>query len=288
MKKILFLLVLTTSYLSLSAQQQYTINGKNYELKTAVEGHLDLLWNTVDKQFRYFVKTGDGNISELLNTKNSNNNFNEEYKTQLKNLTENTSISVNDLKFTLTDLTQFIKQYNTAVGDSAYLDEKPTLKSRLGLFGGITNHPFVSNPNNTTVPFFGAELEIISSLKTSRHAGFFSVEHALDNTDFKYTSTQLALGYRYRFINKPAFNIYGNALLGTYNVSKNTIELIGLPHEVVKNSTFKTPFAFGLGADIKIGNTGFITLAYNELFAIFTDNNKHFPVDFAVGYKFNL
>ncbi|WOD44636.1 hypothetical protein [Hwangdonia lutea] len=288
MKKILFLLVLTTSYLSLSAQQQFTINGKNYELKTAAEGHLDLLWNTIDKQFRYFVKTSDGTISELLNTKNSNNNFNEEYKTQLKKLTENAPVSINNLKFTLSSLSQFVKQYNTAMGDLAQTDKKPTLKSRLGLYGGITNHPFVSNPNNTTVPFFGAELEITSSLKTSRHAGFFSVEHALDHTDFKYTSTQLALGYRYRFINKPGFNIYGNALLATYNFSKSTVEIIGLPHEVVKNSTFKTPFAFGLGADIKTGNTGFITLAYNNLFAVFVDSNKHFPVHFAAGYKFNL
>ena len=55
MKKVLFLLVLTTCSFSVSAQQKHTINGKNYELKTAVEGHLNLLWNIVDKQFRYFV-----------------------------------------------------------------------------------------------------------------------------------------------------------------------------------------------------------------------------------------
>lgn len=288
MKKILFLLVLTTCSFSVSAQQQYTVNGKNYELKTAVEGNIDLLWNSIDKQFRYFVKTIDGNIFELINTKNINNKYQEEYKTQLSELTKNTSVSAANLKFTLNDLTQFFKQYNTAIGDSAYLDERPILKSRLGLFGGITNHPFVNNENNSTVPFFGAELEVISSFKTSRHAGFFSIEHALDNDDFKYTTTQIALGYRYRFINNPSFNFYVNTHLATYNFSKNTIAMIGLPNEVVKNSTFKIPFAFGLGADIKISNSSFMTLAYNELFAIFVDSNSNFPVDFAIGYKLNL
>ena len=288
MKKLLFLLVLIAYSFSLSAQQQYIINGKNYELKTAVEGHLELLWNITDKQFKYFVKTSDGNISELLNTKNSDGTYQEEYKNQLSDLTQNANISTNDLKFTLNDLTQFFKHYNTAIGDSAYLDEKPTLKSRLGFYGGITNHPFVNNLNNTTVPFFGAELEVISSLEYSRHAAFFSIEHALDNKDFKYSTTQLALGYRYRFIKKSSFNIYGNALLASLNFSKNTIVINGGSNETVKNSTFKIPFAFGLGADIKISDNSFITLAYNELFAIFTDSNNNFPVDFAVGYKFNL
>ncbi len=288
MKKVLFLLVLTTCSFSVSAQQKHTINGKNYELKTAVEGHLNLLWNIVDKQFRYFVKTADGNVSELLNTKDSSNNYQEQYKIQLKELTKGANVNTNDLKFTLNDLTQFFKHYNSAIGHSAYLDEKPILKFRLGFYGGITNHPFVNNMNNTKVPFFGTELEVFSSNENSNHAGFFSIEHALDNDDFKYTSTQLALGYRYRFINKSSFNIYGNALLATYNFSKRTILLTSTTNEVVKNSTFKIPFAFGLGADIKISDGSFITLSYNELIALFVDNNGNFPIDFAVGYKFNL
>lgn len=288
MKKILFLFVLTMCSFSVFAQQEYTINGKTLELKTAVKGNLNLLWNSIDKQFRYFVKTNDGNIFELVNTKDSNNNYKEEYKTQLSEFSKKSNVSVNDLKFTLNDLTQFFKRYNTAIGDSAYLDEKPTLKTRLGFYGGLTNHPFVNNPNNSTTPFFGAELEAISSLEYSRHAGFFSIEHALDNDDFKYTTTQLALGYRYRFIKKSSFNIYGNVLVATYNFSKSTIALTSTTSEVVKNSTFKIPFAFGLGADIKVSSRGFITLAYNELFAIFVENSSNFPVDFAIGYKLNL
>ncbi len=287
MKKILFLLVLTCSF-SVSAQQKHTINGKSYELKTAVEGHLDLLWNVIDKQFRYFVKTADGSVSELLNTKDSNNNYQEEYKKQLDEITKNSKASVNDLKFTLNDLTEFFKYYNTAIGDSAYLDEKPILKFRLGFYGGITNHPFVNNTSNTKVPFLGTELEVFSSNENSNHAGFFSIEHALDHDDFKYSSTQLALGYRYRFINTTTFNIYGNMLLATYNFSKSTIVLTNTTNEIVKNSTFKIPFAFGLGSDIKISNNSFITLAYNELFALFIDHNGNFPIDFAIGYKLNL
>ncbi|MCF7568317.1 hypothetical protein L3X37_08065 [Sabulilitoribacter arenilitoris] len=288
MKKILFFLVLTACSFSVAAQQQYTINGKTLKLKTAVKGNLNLLWNSIDKQFRYFVKTSNGNIFELVNTKDSSNNYKEEYKTQLSEFSKKLNVSVNDLKFTLNDLTQFFKHYNTAIGDSAYLDEKPTLKTRLGFYGGLTNHPLVNNSNNTKVPFFGAELEAISSLEDSRHASFFSIEHALDNDDFKYSTTQLALGYRYRFIKKSSFNIYGNVLVATYNFSKSTIALTSTTNEVVKNSTFKIPFAFGLGADIKVSKRGFITLAYNELFAIFVEKSSNFPVNFAIGYKLNL
>lgn len=288
MKKILFLLVLVTCSFSISAQQEYTINGKDYELKTAVKGNLNLLWNIFDKQFRYFVQTSDGQISELLNTKNSNNTFQEQYKRQLTKLTKKANITTLDLKFTLNSLTQFFKRYNTAIGDSAYLDEKPTLKTRLGFYGGLTNHPFVNNTNNTTVPFFGAELEGFSSLEHSRHSGFFSIEHTLDNNDFEHTTTQLALGYRYRFIKQSSFNIYLNTLVATYNFSKTTIALNSTTNDIVKNSTFKIPFAFGLGADIKVSDSSFITLVYNELFSIFIDNNGNFPIDIALGYKFNL
>lgn len=288
MKKTLFLLVLMACSFSVTAQKQYTINGKNYELKSAVKGSLNLLWNIVDKQYRYFVEDSNNHIFELLNTKNANNKYQEEYKTQLKKLTEKASISVDDLKFTLNSLKQFFKRYNTAIGHSVYFDEKPTLKSRMEFYGGITNHPFVSNAGNTKLPFFGTEVEIVSSNKTSKHAAFFSIEHALDNTNFKYSATQLALGYRYRFINKTFFNIYGNLHIATYNLSKNTIELTSTTNEVVKNSDFKIPLAFGIGADIKINTCSFITLAYNELFALFIDSNGNFPIDFAIGYKFNL
>ncbi|GGK21664.1 hypothetical protein GCM10007962_14810 [Yeosuana aromativorans] len=286
MRKIIFSCLLVFSFIYVSAQEQYTVNGTTYQLKTAVEGHLDLLYNTINKQYRYFVRTKDGNITELTNTKGPDKHFQAEYKSQLADLTKDSSVSTSDLNFTLSDLEEFIKTYNASLGDS-YNDTKATVKLRLGLFGGITNQPFVSNPNNTSVPFFGAELEGLSSM-SSRHAGFFNITHALDHDDFQYTSTQLGLGYRYRFINQTVFNVYGNLTLATYTFSKQTYMLIGAPSETVKESNFQIPCSFGLGADIKVGSSGFITLAYNELFAVFTNNSNNFPVNVAIGYKFSL
>jgi len=46
-------------------------------------------------------------------------------------------------------------------------------------------------------------------------------------------------------------------------------------------------FIFGLGADIKLGS-GYLTLVYDSLFGVFIDSKDNFPVDFAVGYKFDL
>ena len=163
-----------------------------------------------------------------------------------------------------------------------------TLKLRLGVFGGITNQPFVTNPNNLTVPLFGIELEGISSSANSNHAGFFDIIHALDHDDFQYNSTQLALGYRYRFINNKNFNIYGNMRLATYTFSKESFRYLGLPNETINKSTFQIPCSFGLGADIKISKNSFVTVAYNELFALFISNNDNFPIVLAFGYKLSL
>ncbi len=59
----LFLIVTKTN-----AQDQYTVDGKQYSLFTEIEGPLTLLWNTVDGEYRYFSKKGDV-ILELTNTK---------------------------------------------------------------------------------------------------------------------------------------------------------------------------------------------------------------------------
>lgn len=286
MRKILFSCLLLLSSFYITAQESYTVNGTTYQLKTAVKGHLDLLYNSINKQYRYFVRTREGFITELTNTKGTNNQYQAEYKSQLADLTKDSHLSPSNLDFTLSDLEQFISAYNTSLGDH-YKTTKTTLKLRIGLFAGITNQPFVSNPNNTTVPFFGAELEGISS-KGSPHAGFFNIEHALDHDTFQYTATQLALGYRYRFLNKHRFNLYGNLTIATLTFSKQTFMLIGAPSETVRESTFQIPCSFGLGADIRVGTDSFITLAYNKLFAIFTNNSNNFPVNVAIGYKCNL
>lgn len=293
MKKLVLILICMASSSFAFAQQTYTVNNETLELKTEVEGTLDLLWNTFDGTYRYFIKKADDSIIELKNTKGSDNKFQNDYQTTLSSLT-NTDAS--QVKLTTYSLKQFINNYN-AQADPNYIisDSRSKLKLRLGVFGGLTNNPFVENPNNETVPFFGSELEVVSDNMSSRHAGFLSVKYGTESDAFKYSATQIALGYRFRFVNSAGFNLYGQTKFATFTFSKITVatsasaegEPVSIQTEEVSSSAFDTPLIFGLGADIKLGN-GYLSLVYDSLFAVFIDNEGNFPMDFAVGYKFNL
>ncbi|TYA53067.1 hypothetical protein [Formosa maritima] len=295
MKKLVILLCLFLSFSSLKAQETYTINGETLQLKTEVEGNLDLLWNTFDGQFRYFVKTEDGSIQELVNTKNPDTKkYQEQYKTTLNNLTKEYNLNAEKVNLTLASLKDYINTYNSTTDLNYSYEPRAKLKSRLGVFGGITNQPFVNNPENTSVPFFGAEFEVYGDTRFKRHAGYFSLKTALESNDFQYASTELGLGYRFRFINKSNFSIYGNLTFVTYTFFNETISFEDPLNpgtyitEDESGSNLEAPFIFGLGSDIKVTKNGFITIAYNNLFAIFIENQGNFPIDFAVGFKFNL
>ncbi len=287
MKKILFAILFCMAFQLNYSQQTYAVNGETLELKTEVDGKLDLLWNVIDGKYRYFVKTEDGTITELKNTKDDNNDYQEEYKSTLNSLTS--GMSTDKLKLTLYSLKNFIDSYNASV-DSSYTSTniERNVQFRLGFSGGITNNPFVGNPDNTKTPMIGAELEIFEANALPRHSGFLQARHTFENDDFKYSTTELALGYRFRFINKETFSIYGQVKLATVNFSDFTF-LDENDMEVDSNETsFDIPFIFGIGSDIKVGNNSYITIIYGELFAAFLDNQGNFSTDIAVGYKFNL
>lgn len=287
MKKLLLFACLIFTF-SAVAQKDYIVNGETMQLKTEVDGTLDLLWTITNQQYRYFVQTEDGNIQELLNTKEGKN-YREEYKTILSSLTGQSAKNVN---LTLPSLKSYIDAFNISQDPNYQTqDEHIKLASRLGAFVGMSNSPFIDNQENSIVPYFGAELEFFSENKLPRHAGFFSLRHQLSNDDFDYSATQLAIGYRFRFINKERINIYGNIKAITYTFSEGTFVVEDNDGETYtiedSGSTFKAPFIFGLGADFKLGN-GYITLMYQEIFAVFLDLQGNFPVDFSLGYKFNL
>lgn len=270
------------------SQESYTINNETLKLKTEVDGNLDLLWNVIDNEYRYFVKTQNGNIQELKNTKGEDKKYQEEYKTVLKSLTEGYGVSVEKVKLTLSSLRDFFNVYNATTDLNFNYEEKAKLQARLGVFGGLTNQPFVVNPDNKSVPFFGFEFEILEQKKLARHALFFNLEHALESDDFKYTATQLAIGYRFRFINRERFNLYTNLKIATYTTSEET-KYPNTPFAYKDSfSGIQAPFILGLGGDIKISDHSFITLAYHDIYAVFIDNHSDFPIDFAIGYKLNL
>ena len=290
MKKLLLFLALTITTLSF-AQTTYTVNNETLVLNTEVEGDFDLLWNTFDGKFRYFIKNKEEQLTELTNTKGSNNKYDNMYQTTLETLC-NTDAS--KVKLTLYSLKNFINKSNAASDPNyTFNNSQPKLKTRLGIFGGLTNHPFITNPNNKTVPLFGAELELFQNNLIPKHAGFLNIRTTGDTDDFNYSATQIALGYRFRFINTSKFNIYAQTKFATFTASKTAYIIEdsvdpGTFYKEEKSSTsFDIPLTFGIGADFKIGN-GFITFVYDNLFAALQDTADNFPLDFALGYKFNL
>lgn len=290
MKKIICILSFLLCFSIFQAQELYTVNGESLELKTEVEGKLDLLWNIIDGKYRYFVRTEDNTILELKNTK-VDRKFQEEYKSLLSELTNN-SVSTKRLNLTLFSLKEFIDSYNSSV-DSNYQPQSKRSKFqfRLGVFGGITNSPFIDNPNNEKTPLFGAELEVLEAERISRHAVFLQAKHVVEQEDLMYSTTELALGYRFRFINKETFSFYGNCKFATVNFAKATVasESNGtVITEDISETSFDVPLIFGVGADINLSKNTFITLAYNELFAVLIDNQGNFSTDFTIGFKFNL
>ena len=292
MKKLFYSIIFFLFCFSALAQDQYNINGETYELKTEVTGTIDLLWNVIDKEFRYFIRKNDI-ITELVNTRGEDRKYREEYKTILSGLTKESNLGTDKLDLTLYGLRNFINAYNASVDPNyKFTSKEAIIKSRLLLFGGITNSPFINNPDNISNPLFGIEFEVFEGIYFPRHALYFEIKHVLNNDKFKYTTTQLALGYRFRMVKTENFNIYTNIVFGTYNFSKNRFIIINESEENMSEDNsdeeFDVPFSFGIGADFRISPNGFITFNYNELFALFLDNKGNFSTNLSLGYKINL
>lgn len=288
MKNLLsFIAILIFGCTQLIAQQQFTINGETIILRVELEGDLDFLTYKSNDSHRFFVKDKNETIFELLNTKQTDNSYLKEYKTILNKLTEGSYMSTKEVGFGHYSLKKFIRAYNSSgTRRYTYTGEKVYMQSRIGLFGGVTNHPFKENIKNAKVPALAIELEVFAKNPKPKQSGYFSISHAFENSDMPYTSTQLGLGYRYRFISKTRFSIYGDLRFATYTFSKETFEAYN--NEIVNEAIFHIPFSFGIGSEIKVSNSSFITLTYNELFALFMNNSNNFPVNIALGYKFNL
>lgn len=293
MKKLGLIVFLCCTVSVSFSQKEYKVDGESFQLKTEVEGSIDLLWNVIDGNYRYFVEK-DGEIEELTNTKNNSGSFQEEYLITLKELTGNSEVNSKSVKLILPSLRDFVNQYNASADPNYVITQyKIELKSRLGLFAGVTNNPFIENPDNLTTPLFGAELELYDDNIAKRHATFLQLTHILENDELKYSTTEIALGYRFRFIYSEKFNMHANLKLVTLSFSNSTVTYVDedTMEEFTEDksaTSFDAPVIFGIGADLKISDNSFITFYYNELFALSLDNQGNFSTNIALGYKFKL
>jgi hypothetical protein len=279
-----------------TAQQQYTVDGNQYTLKTEVEGPLTLLWNTIDGEYRFFSKKGN-EIRELKNTK-VNGTYQEEYKKVLEEQTQDSPKKVEKVKLILGDLRDFYIGYNKQK-DANYTYDKPSisLDTRLGAFAGVTNSVFTENPTNETLAVAGIDFEIIDNVRLKRHAVVLRFTQIFENSDYKFSSSQLSLNYRFKFIKSEKFDVFINAKFVSYTYTSKEFSIVepdpnneGEFITRIEESTggsFQAPAAFGIGADYKIGN-GYLTFSYNDIIAAGVDSNGETPLDFTLGYKFNL
>ena len=291
MKKLFLIICLLLSYTSIKAQDTFIVGDETLQLKTEVDGKLDLLWNIIDNEYRYFIRTSDNTITELINTQDDKDNYQEQYRLTLENATS--GMSAKKVNLTLPSLITYIETYNKNQDpnfESTHSKSKAQL--RLMVFGGITNSPFVSNPDNVKTPVFGAELEVAEGRESPRHSGFFQIRHVLEDKDkFPYSTTELSLGYRFRVIRSKGFNLFADVKGATVNFSKSTIPIAEngvVSFQEITDTAFDIPFIFGVGADIRVSECSFITLGYNQLFAAFLDNQGNFSTDVTLGYKLRL
>ncbi|WP_053976212.1 hypothetical protein [Mangrovimonas xylaniphaga] len=293
MKQALLIICLLVSSLIYS-QNSYTVNGETLELKTEIEGTLDLLWTIDNGTYRYFIRTTDNTIVELKNTKNPDTRkYQNEYKTTLQEATEGSGMSTKNVNLTLPSLKKFVDSYNSS-SDASYQtqDIKAQPEMRLGVFGGITNSPFIYNPENYTSSVLGAELEVITNAEKQRHSGLLQFRHTFENKDFEYRTTEISLGYRFRALKFRRLDIYADVKFATLNLSDRVYTYTDDNDNVVsaneKETIFDAPFIFGIGADYRISNRSYIMFGFNNLAAIRLENGKHFSTDFTLGYKLKL
>tara|TARA_R110002124_G_scaffold120895_6_gene278962 strand:+ start:20931 stop:21806 length:876 start_codon:yes stop_codon:yes gene_type:complete len=291
MKTLLSFFLVTFLFIAFShAQQQYTIDGKEYSLYTEVDGPLTLLWNSIDGEYRYFSKK-DNEIVELKNTKSSKG-YQEEYKAVLTQQTAGTTMNLPDVKLTLAGLRDFVVQYNKRVDPNyTYESKKVQLETRLGVFAGVTNTVYNINPDNTLLPVLGVDLELYDNDQLRRHAVVFRFKQTLGNSDYDFNASQLSLNYRFKFVATSTFDLFVNAKFVSYNYIKRDVDYIsdtGQPATVSgSGGELQAPVAFGIGADVALLG-GHLTFTYNDFVALGLESESEFPVDFSLGYKIGL
>lgn len=274
---------------SIQAQETYSVNGENYSLKSDVKGEIELLWNVIDGQYRYFIKKGDY-VSELKNTK-QDGKYQQEYKQILAAQTADANISTKNVNLTLPSLHSFFSEYNS-LKDSNFSNVQDSVQLQLLLGGylGVTNSIYTTNPTNEAQAVLGLELELVDPVKLKRHAVVLDLKHTFEGSDNKYSATQLSINYRFKFIKTAKLDVYANAKFFAWTFFDSQVSYLEGGVAKTRNESgddISSPLTFGIGADYKVGN-GYITFGYRDFIGINVEGNKEFPIDFTLGYKLPL
>lgn len=289
MKKfILCFAICLISYLSVS-QEVYNIDDRKYPLIKETDGSIVLLWNIIKGKDRYFIKNNDSLI-ELVNTKDKYGQRKYEYKFLLKELTSKMDKEIDDVKLKLMSLKPFIDAYNLSLDPDYKINPKGKLLTRFNGFIGLSNSPFIDNPNNATNAVIGVEFEFTEATILTGHSIYFQGKQIIASRQFDYSATQFIVGYRLRIISKKTFNFYTSIDLARYTfVRAKFLESNDTnSDDYDKENGLEVPFVFNLGADIKLSDNNYLTVTYNELFSILSDGYQRFPLSFTVGYKISL
>lgn len=262
MKTTFTLLIALLAFGFSSAQENYSYQGKEYSLIKTIDGELDLLYNIIDGEYRYFI-TKNENLEELINTK-VDGKYQEQYKNTLQKFTSDENISTQRVKLTLASLQEFVIMYNT-LKDETFVDsrEKSSVNFRLGFFGGISNLVYTPNPTNETSPLIGAEFEIYSNKKLKRHSAFIQFRYVFESEDYKYSEAQTSLNYRFKIINLKNFHFYVDTEffnLAFYNENFIILDSDEPNNNEVANRTdseLNFPVSFGAGLAYRITPHGF-------------------------------
>ena len=272
------------------AQGIFIIEGDTLQLKQEVRGNLSLFWDEIEANPRYFVQKSN----RMVELKDSLVNGEIQYRSVLERLTRDKAFSPVEVEFNLTSIAGFVRGYNTKVQEEKLAEnEESRFSARLGFYTGLTNSVYSENPNNVLAPLIGVELEMRNPGKAPKHSAVVEIEQTFKRDDYRYTATQLSINYRFRFLELGLLEIYAEASLFRLLYALDEREIIDDSGEILAirdDSQFKlqVPLSLGIGADLKVTENSYITFGYNEFVSATLDSNNSFPLDFTVGYKYNL
>lgn len=293
MRRIYILLLFLCLFpVSMFAQEVFIVEGDTVSLRREVKGTLSLYWAKEDQDYRYFIQK-EKRMAELKNSE-AEGVKQEEFKAQLADFTSDAEIDTRDVKFLLYSLKHFVNRYNALVQEEySYNAATANIKNRLGLFTGLSNNKYTENPDNKIVPVLGVEFEFYDPNLAKRHAAFLQLRQSFKRDDYRYSSTQFSVNYRFRPLIFEEFDIHIDAELVTFNYSEDQLDIldetgnvVGVKHD--NGLSFTAPLSFGIGTDYRVTEASYLTFSYNDIISLVLDSNGRFPLDFTIGYKFNL